>query len=133
MALHWNVSACAESARSEEGWTLTNALIWATMFIGINRITEKNVEEFYGRLSTYEQLFSPLTYIACGDHAEKNYTTFDQLKARIGLSTNATTLTRVKFVKNLASLISLEIDKNIRAVRDEQSKLQPWDAEKEAV
>lgn len=120
MALHWNVSACAEQATTKEGWVLTEALIWSTIFIGINKITEKNVEEFYGRLATYEQMFSPLTYRASGDHAEKNYTTYAELRHRIGLSTNASAKTRKQFLKNLTMLMSDQLERNIRDLRSEK-------------
>ena len=46
MALHWNVKNCAHSScwDSEGNMTTTcEAMIWATMVVGINEITEKTV------------------------------------------------------------------------------------------
>lgn len=120
MALHWNVSACAEQATTQEGWILTNALIWATMFIGINRITEKNVNEFYARLATYEDLFTPLLYRSKDGKPEHVKTSYADLRLRIGLSTNASTLTRKQFVKNLGTLIENEVNRVFRSVSEEK-------------
>ena len=122
MALHWNVSACAEAATSNEGWPLTNALIYATMFIGINRITEKNVDEFYARLATYEEMFRPLTWKHDeGSDSPVNVpTTLDDIKQRIGLSTNATSKTRVQFCRSMGQMIDLEVSRKLRDMKEDK-------------
>lgn len=79
---------------------VTNALIWATMAIDLGRITEKNVMEFWGRLSIFQSWHPFLN-----QHMENEsgwgprLITLEEVKAHIGLSTNVSDKTRLQWNK----------------------------------
>lgn len=78
---------------------LTEALIWGTMHIGINSITEKNWQEFYNRINAWEKLLGPSLRLY--DSKELRYITPLEVYMHIGLYTNASSLTRNEFNKKL--------------------------------
>lgn len=63
---------------------VTNALVWATMQIGIGEITEANYKEFFGRIEIVQKTFHPL--LNRGE--EPYFIKLATVKAHIGLSTN---------------------------------------------
>ena len=93
MALSWNVTKVIDNealhADANE-WAITNSLIWGTMGVGISRITEDNYVDFYARL----------TFLYNSINHESDITVQD-VKRRIGLSTNADSETELQFVKRL--------------------------------
>tara|TARA_B100000131_G_C18067341_1_gene593085 strand:+ start:1016 stop:1456 length:441 start_codon:yes stop_codon:yes gene_type:complete len=85
---------------------ITTWLISVTMFIGMNEITSKNVDEFFRRISMFQQAKPDrrvnLFYGSLGDKVTmENYrrtpVTFDDVQRRIGLHTNAESITKAKF------------------------------------
>lgn len=93
MALHWNATGVKNHEALHEDameWAVTNSLIWATMAIGINRITEENYIDFFARMSFFYASTSHSSDITVAD-----------VKRRIGLSTNASPLTELQFVKSV--------------------------------
>ena len=114
MALNWNLSNCEDhkSLQTDDEWPITNALIWATMSVGIRDITEKTIPEFYARLSVWEKIVGPLLYgkdEETGKLEERGIEVADLVK-RIGLHTNASSMTRAEWRKNLASYFDREAD-----------------------
>lgn len=96
MALNWNVSACDQSACWDDEGNMTQtccSMIWATMLVGINHITNENFEEFAYRLEFDRRL--------CGTFKSGNDKplTPEAVRPFIGLSTNATARTRLQFEK----------------------------------
>jgi len=87
MALNWNISDCNnwESLKTDEEWPFTNQLIWATLAIDMNEITEKNATDFYARLKVIEFCNGGLVITAEGE----SLLTFKHVTDRIGLHTNA--------------------------------------------
>ena len=80
-----------------------NTLIWATLSVGIRDITEKNWKDFYTRMK-----------IIGGDRSllrkDKNggYTvpiSAQEVKDHIGLTTNATSLTKAEFLKHAYRIV----------------------------
>ncbi len=92
---------------------LTNALIWATIPVGINHITEKNVEKFFIRVSAIEQVSGSFLNELHGDKIVERPITLADLKQHIGLWTNASSLTDAQFRRNIAQ----------RAMREAQQRL----------
>jgi hypothetical protein len=92
MPLTWNAEKCVEEARSEEERDYTAYFCFLMIPIGINHLTEKNVDEFYWRLSMYEKLF--------GNFYQKPLTR-EFVELRIGYSANASNLTRTQFLKQV--------------------------------
>lgn len=117
MALHWNIGdienweeVCQyvdnpEAPEDEQVTKLkpfTNALIWATMGIGMREITEKNYKEFYSRLRYSDALDGNKTLAWDFEKREQRDYTLEDVKRHIGLSTNASNLTRNQFIKREA-------------------------------
>ena len=75
---------------------LAEAMIWMTIFIGMREITEKNWEQFFWRTRLLEVTTGAYRYSDEGDH----YFTKDEIKSMIGLSTNASEMTKAEFYKN---------------------------------
>lgn len=69
---------------------LTNCLIWATMGIGMGRITEESYGEFWLRMNMIERLNGPYLSkrTADGESWEPRSVTLEEVKAHIGLGTN---------------------------------------------
>ena len=98
MSLNYNFSKVKDHEALHEDeweWHITNALIWATMSVGIREIKEDNIDEFYARLHMEEKLF--------GAHLIKDrkdyFITRTDIERRVGLTTNASTFTRPQFIK----------------------------------
>jgi hypothetical protein len=68
----------------------TQTCIWMTMHLGINPITEANYEKFYERY---------VEYMTAHGENDKFWAlkSADDVKARIGLSTNASKISDAKF------------------------------------
>lgn len=115
MALHFDLTGItdcdrvvfeevtAESGEVERRLTArADALIWATMFVGIDRITKENAEEFYLRLAIRERVFGALRYrINQKGEREDIRFTLDDIRQHVGLSTNADRLTDLQFDKKV--------------------------------
>lgn len=116
MALHWNVSKVKGSdtvcfTEADGKRTLnpaTEALIFATMIIGLPEITEKDAKEFYWRILFYERTFGALRckWVDDGSRSEGGvFFTPAEIRAHIGLSTNASRETRSAWVKRMGRSI----------------------------
>jgi hypothetical protein len=68
------------------------------MAIGIHAITEKNWKDFYARLAAEEKLFGARRRTGDG---EPLFFTADEVKAHIGLHTNASRMTDAQWRKRL--------------------------------
>jgi len=119
MALHWDLGKIKdykELCFAKEDDTkylspITEGLIWATMLVDLSSITEKNFSEWMWRIHFLKQLNKiDLLY------EEKTYRTFtkDEVKAHIGLGTNASTLTRTQFVNKWVRVLKMNCDANVK-------------------
>lgn len=119
MSLNWDVSKVSEDVRlvaDPDGGEpvmnpVTNALIWATMAVGIGEITEKNVEEFYTRLHVWEIALGPYLSDTDKDGNRKPYLmTPTDVQNHIGLVANvayeSTAKFRAKVMRNLEGIAS---------------------------
>lgn len=84
---------------------VTEYLTYATMFVGIQKITEENYEKFYNRLVAYEKVAGKHLMENKGSeqvpkwiqrHIEK-----DEIERHIGLGTNASRMKPAEFKKSL--------------------------------
>lgn len=98
MALNYDFSKvenCKKKLRSKRNELVLNSLIFATMAVGIRKITEKNYKTFYARLTAVEHLLG--AYLIKGEKCVPAYITLDEVKSFIGLVTNANELTASQF------------------------------------
>lgn len=106
MSLNWNIGDCADGADvlwSDEHKAMTEALIFATMSIGIGRWTEQNIEDVYARLKLIEALYGCLVYEMRDGKREDHHLTPEDVRRYIGLRTNVAPETRASFVKRHVS------------------------------
>ena len=109
MPLNWSVASCNNFKDLQEGaeWNITNHLIWQTMNIGINEITIDNIPEFIARMSLWDTLSGNhfLIYNSETDKCERYEIKVSDMVKRIGMWTNADTLTDAKFKSAIKSYI----------------------------
>lgn len=116
MSLDWNLRGIANhetlcwvdsGEKREDGKPrmtmngVTHALIWATIFVDIGHITEKNAAEFYARMMFFTALRGPFM---SGDAMP----TAADVKAHIGLRTNVADKTTAQFTKRITDLFMRE-------------------------
>ena len=91
MSLSWNAQNAENWGKLHDG--AKESVIFHTMFLGINRITEENYQEFYKR---YVQLQR-----ANGWDNDELYLKPEDIHNAVGLSTNASTFTPAAWRKRL--------------------------------
>lgn len=86
--------------------SVTQAIIFATMSIGMNRITDRNWAEFFSRVYAVEQLRGAGQKGIGKDGKQLDvYLQPLDIRAHIGLRTNAATLTTTQFWKKVREAV----------------------------
>lgn len=75
------------------------AIIFATMITGIPNITEDNYEQFYNRLHLVETIHGSFFLKTVRGKHVADPIRKEEIKAMIGLKSNASTLTKSQFLK----------------------------------
>lgn len=78
---------------------VTQNLIWLTLFVGLDTITEKNADRFYARVQAWERLSGPLRI----KDGQPLFTEREEVLQHVGLKTNAAPYTKAEFKKRLLS------------------------------
>lgn len=138
MALHWSVSDVRdwkEIMDEDSGeYVFTEAMIWRTMTIGINQITEKNWQEVYKRCKLCDDLFGMMVFKRDPETKQKiSQLTPEAIHRRIGLSTNASNMREAQFLNNMKKRVwddvcrhaSREITKFERATARSEPESEP--------
>lgn len=113
MALTFNLSRCDKSACFDAAGKLTptaEVMIFATLFVGMPEINEKTLAEFMWRME-FDRRMDGRWYRR---EDQSKPITVDFVRPFFGLSTNATKLTRAKFVKNALAHFNIEIARSVR-------------------
>lgn len=125
MALTWDLTEIKDSqkicwipATDEEGkvemGALTTTLIWATIFVGMNRITEKNSKEFHKRLIECEIIQGRGMLIEHNELDKKTrQPTLEEVQSHIGLKTNAVFMNSRQWGINIKRMVKEEATKRI--------------------
>ena len=87
---------------------VTESLIWATMTVGISEITNKNYEEFHRRLLEYDICSN--TYPITTKKIGSRHLTLEEVRKHIGLSTNASEVTRAAWEKRLKQVLADKVE-----------------------
>ena len=116
MSLNWNIQDFDEDHEimQEDEWERTKSIIFLTMTMGINHITEKNYVEFFTRVSFYEHVNGSFFWKNNDGVREDIYFTLEDVKKRIGIWTNASTITKAKFRNSVYDSFSKDILWEIR-------------------
>lgn len=127
MSLTWDVSRCEDyrSLTTDAEAPITEALIFATMAIGMGELTETNFDKFATRLNVWAEVAGPLVTEATDDGLRPVPITVADLRRRIGLRTNVSTMTDARFKANIFRLL---MDK-ARSTVERQKRAAERDAE----
>lgn len=100
MSLNYDIRALPAYLKEGREWQETESLIFLTIAVGLNEITEKNRVEWIVRLR-----------LMAGRIGGKDHATLLEAAAskRIGLRTNATRMTRAQFLKRLADVTEQDV------------------------
>ena len=137
MALTWSIENVkdTEEIQTTEHAGVTTAIVFATMGMGLHKITDKNLPEWHLRLAIYQALHGDLLQgpsEACDlkseadpdhDHARECYgthpLTWEHVDRRVGLETNAfPDLGRAKWLKRLAANYEYDVNRQVRGERE---------------
>ena len=102
MSLNYNLGEIEDwktTCTNEDGSTsaLTEILIFATMAIGMNEVTESNADEFFVRLNLLEKTNGAFLV----RDGKPRFVTRDEVRDHVGLHTNASRVPRGKWSKKL--------------------------------
>lgn len=122
MSLSWDLTAIVEKEKicwvpieNQDGMVemgaLTNALVWATMLVGMNSITAKNSKEFHKRLIEFEIVHGTGMLTTEGTSRQPS---LQEIQSHVGLKTNATPMTTGKWGSYLKKLVTAEADRRIK-------------------
>jgi hypothetical protein len=84
--LNYNLKKIKDFNELNNGTTET--IIWATMAIGMGKITKDNYMEFFKRLEFYERLNGPMRRVNTEGGYQPLYFKPEEVKRYIGLDTN---------------------------------------------
>lgn len=97
-------------------WEITEAMIFGTMTIGINEITEDNADEVFVRLRMAEAFTGAPFWGPSEDGGREEISwTHEMVTRRIGLRTNASEMSKAKFNGRLAKLLRQEAEREVTA------------------
>lgn len=112
MKLDWNIGGIKGSLalwepnakRTQERLNpVTDALVWATLVIGMNRITRRNWRRFAARVLAAQAVLDPLVLGLDGDgNLRPALVTPADVERHIGLRTSAPCLTAAQFERKIA-------------------------------
>jgi hypothetical protein len=122
MSLNYDLQNVKADWKSDDVWPITNALIWGTMSVGMNSITEANWREFYTRAYIIQTIHGSWIY-ENGDH---RFITPQEIRDHIGLGTNATNYTAAKFKSSIDRRMreqAQQILRNTESREPEESEL----------
>lgn len=102
MPLTWDSTETVLDLDNEDDSTLQHVAVFATMAVGINRVTEDNCLDFYKRVNFYERLNGAYRFGTDTDTGETSPVMFsaEDVVRLIGLKTNASPMTLAQFRKN---------------------------------
>lgn len=108
MSLNWQDSSCDKRIWSEDERAITEAVILATMHVGIPHIKEENAEAFTARLYAWTRVHGPMVSKVTDRGIEPVPIRLADVQLRIGLRTNASRMTLSAFRSELIRDIMLD-------------------------
>lgn len=102
MALNWNMAKIHnwKEVNTTAEWPVTDAIIWYTWLCGVELSNEANAEKLYGRISRMEKQDGSRLM----SKGKPSYITLEDVKRRIGLTTNGGRKTETEFKAYLKRL-----------------------------
>ena len=94
---------------------ITNTLIWSTLSIGMNKITEANAKDFLVRCDLFADILGAPMYIWQGPDKIDQRLTYQNIIDHIGLSTNASTDSKTVFLHRILKIKTERLERSIKA------------------
>tara|TARA_A100001011_G_scaffold399790_1_gene510236 strand:- start:2042 stop:2482 length:441 start_codon:yes stop_codon:yes gene_type:complete len=112
---------------------MSMGVVMSTAAVGINKLTDKNFKEFHQRLKKLEIVGSTLLKKEEDDEGEsiQRNPTLPEIKAHIGLKTNAPTMDKKKFNASLMQIIDNRVQELIKIELDELKEMENSNADTE--
>ena len=105
---------------------ITWAIVWSTIFIGFNEITEKNLNEWHRRMKQLE--ISGMGLLGEKDSDVKRMPNLRELKLHIGLKTNGSLIKKGSaWNRELVRQVNLTADTIIKQEREELAEVEKSD------
>ena len=105
---------------------ITWAIVWSTIFIGFNELTEKNLNEWHRRMKQLE--ISGMGLLGEKDSDVKRMPNLRELKLHIGLKTNGSLIKKGSaWNKELVRQVNLTADTIIKQEREELAEVEKSD------
>jgi hypothetical protein len=82
---------------------ILQTMVFLTMNIGINKITNRNKDKVLGRINFIESLTNPVMRL----NGEPHPFDMDMVESCVGLTTNASTMTKSQFIKAQTQFLEL--------------------------
>lgn len=92
---------------------ITQCLVFATIYVQMGEITEKNYQSFFVRLSMWQQAFGPMCEVRDRRHKSgwrNHLITLDDVRNHIGLVTNVLTKSDASFNRHLVKVMRREAE-----------------------
>lgn len=105
---------------SDKEQLITEAVMWGCQMVGIYKITEENWEEYYRRVNLMFQV-GETNFMLSNDgttFGERIPITPADVHRRIGLSTNANTMSKTAFAKKVMEYMENNVNKEIRKYKE---------------
>ncbi len=99
-----------EDLEGDRQWVITESLIWRFMGVDMGGIKADNIDEFMFRNHIVSRLIGK-PFIMEGEDADF---TIDDIRRRVGLSTNVSTATRAAFKKRWWAYLEREATSSLR-------------------
>jgi len=80
---------------------IPKTIILSTISVGMREITEDNYKKFFNRLRVIETIYGSFFVVKTKRGIKQKYITEDDVKAMIGLRTNASEISRAKFMSKI--------------------------------
>jgi len=105
---------------------ITWAIVWSTIFIGFNELTEKNLNDWHRRMKQLE--ISGMGLLGEKDSDVKRMPNLRELKLHIGLKTNGSLIKKGSaWNRELVRQINLTADTIIKQEREELAEVEKSD------
>ena len=105
---------------------ITLAIVWSTIFIGFNELTEKNLNDWHRRMKQLE--ISGMGLLGEKDSDVKRMPNLRELKLHIGLKTNGSLIKKGSaWNRELVRQVNLTADTIIKQEREELAEVEKSD------
>ena len=134
MSLNWSIKSVSnhEELLTKEHSGVTDTIVFATVFLGLPKITKKNLDEWIFRAAFHQQVFGNLLQGPSEDcleqpehvHHQKSCiaslpSTWEHLERRIGLESNAfPKFSRAAYLQRVARSFEEGLTRDLRLQRE---------------